>query len=118
MSDVELYYSSCGEVFNADSPDDLCLDDGDTYYRGERQDIEPRKLIGDWCAAGVIEQMGEQLYDIVGEFAESGLQISEQAQDQLQKMIEDWADKNATVSCYRVANVVELQYKSDAEKKD
>ena len=116
MSDAELYYSSCGEDFNAENPEDLCLNDGDTYYRGERQDIKPRELVGDWFAAGVIEQMGEQLYDIIGELAEDGLQISDEAKDQLQKMIEDWADKNATVSCYRVVDVVELTYSSGEDK--
>ena len=113
MSDVEFYYSSCGEVFNAENPEDLCLDDGDVYYRGEKKSIEPRNLVGDWCASGVIERMDESLYDNVGEISESCLQISDESQDELQKLIEDWADKHVTITCYSIINVVELKYHSE-----
>ena len=70
MSDKDYVYSSDGELFNADEVDELSLDDGDIYYRAERESIKPSNLVVSFMASEVIERMQESLFDEVGEVAE------------------------------------------------
>ncbi len=102
---ADLYYSKDGETFNDESLQDLDLEIGDNYWFGECEDIQPSDMVSKFVAAEVIERMSENLFDVVGEHAEGRLDVSDEAEADLLEMIKEWADKNATISCYKVINV-------------
>lgn len=110
MEDKDYVYSTDNEIFNADQVEELSLEVGDTYYRAEREDVNPSDLVTEWVASEVIEKMNENFYEEVGEVAESNLNISEEAESELLQLIKDWADKHATVSCWKAINVEELTF--------
>lgn len=111
MSDKDYVYSSDQELFNAEQVEELSLDDGDNYYRAEREHIKPSDLVVSFMASEVIERMQESLFDEVGEIAEDHLDISDEAEADLLQMIKDWADKNATVNCWKAINIEQLVFK-------
>ena len=102
---TDLYYSKDGDTFNDESLQDLDLEVGDNYWFGEREDIRPSDMVSEFVASEVIERISENLFDVVGEHAEDRLDVSDEAEADLLEMIKDWADKNATISCYKVINV-------------
>lgn len=110
MSDKEFYYSTDEELFNAESVDELCLEDGDTYYRCEKQEIKGSELISQYIAENIIESMGEILYDEVGEVAQDRLDVSDEAIKDLLLVLESWADKHAKISCWKAVNVESFTY--------
>lgn len=112
MSEPEYYYSKYDDEWEHcnETPKDLDLEVGQTYYRAERQDVDPSDLVSEWAASNVIETMQELLYDEVGDAAEGRLHVSDEAEKELLTMIKQWASKNVTLSCFKLANVVELKW--------
>ncbi len=110
MSEKEYYYSTDEELFNFESIDELCLDDGDTYYRCERQDIKGSELIGEYSAENIVEKMCEMLYDEVGEVAIDRIDVDDKALEELQQLLEGWADKHAKISCWKAVNIESFTY--------
>ena len=102
---ADLYYSKDGETFNDESLQDLDLEVGENYWFGEREDIKPSDIVSDFAVSEIIERMSENLFDLVGEYAEDRLDVTDEAEADLLKIIKDWADKNAAISCYKVINV-------------
>ena len=108
----ELYYSKnpfYGKWCN-DGIDELGLEEGDTFFVGEREDIPPSDLVPDWIASEVIERMEELLYDEVGEVAEGRLHIISGAEKELLCLIREWANINVSLSCYKINNIKESIY--------
>lgn len=110
MSDKDYVYSSDRELFNAEQVEELSLEIGDTYYRAERQEVKPSELVTEWVASEVIEKMQENLFDEVGEVSEGNLNISDEAEADLLQMIKEWADKHATVNCWKAINIEETVF--------
>ena len=108
----ELYYSKNPFDGNwcTDDITELDLEKGDTYFVGERQDIEPADLVPEWLASEVIERMEELLYDEVGEVAEGRLHICSGAEEGLLSLIREWANNNVTLSCYKINSIKEEVY--------
>lgn len=104
MKTGDKVYSTCGEIFNYESPD---FDIGDVYYEGTVQEITPSRLVGKWTVSNILGTMDENLYGIVGECSEDALELSDEDQESLLKYIKDFMDKNATISCFHVTDVVE-----------
>jgi len=99
----EKVYSSCGEIFNDDC---ACYDNGDTYWSGDKREVSPSDLIGDWAVMSLFESMQEQLYDEVGEVADT-FEMSKLAEKELLEAIKDAVDKHLTVRCFGVDNIEE-----------
>lgn len=112
MSAPDLCYSTDGELFNTGDLTELDLVDGQTYWQGERVEIKPAELVGDYVAAQVIERMNESLFDLVGELSEDGLHISDCEEKELLQIIKKWANKRATVSCWKIKNAKEMTFVS------
>lgn len=100
----ELVYSSCGEVFNCDTPD---FDEGDTYYEGAVQEIKPSELVSEWTVDTILDQMDEALYEEVGEVAEDNLYLSDESKKELLGIVEAFIENNAKISCYKVVDIKE-----------
>jgi hypothetical protein len=104
MKTGDKAYSTCGEVFNYDSPD---FDAGDFYYEGTVQEILPSRLVSKWTVDTILEQMDERLYEVCGELAEESLDMSDENKEELLCLIKSFVDKHANISCYTVVDVVE-----------
>lgn len=104
-TESEIVYSRDGERFGGYSLDDF--EQGDSYYSGERSDVQPSSLVGKYVIDGILEQMDENLADICGEAAEDALSLSSDKQDELEKIIRDFMDKHCAISCYHVVNIQE-----------
>ena len=110
MSAPDLYYSADGELFNTDDLTELDLVDGQTYWQGERVDIKPSDLVGDYVASQVIERMNESLFDMVGEISEGKLHISDHDEKELLQIIKRWSNNRAIVDCWKVKNAKEMTF--------
>jgi len=115
MSATDLYYSTDGELFNTDDLTELDLEDGQTYWQGERVDLKPSELVGDYVAANVIESMQESLFDEVGEPSQDRMNISVEAEQELLQLMRDWADKHAAISCWKIKNAKEMTFTAGYE---
>lgn len=115
MKATDLYYSLDGSIFNTDDLTELDLEDGQTYWQGERVDIKPSSLVDDYVAAQVIERMNEALFDMVGDMSEDRLHISDCEEKELLQIIRKWADKRATLSCWKVENAKEMTFSKGYE---
>lgn len=54
--------------------------------------------------------MNENLFEEVGEVAEGHLDISDEAEADLLQSIKDWADKHATVNCWKAINIEKMVF--------
>ena len=110
MSEKEYWYSTDEEWFSAESVEELGLEDGDTFYRCERQDMKGCELITGYMADSIIEQMQENLWEEVGESAGDRLSVSDQAVEKLHMLLRDWANKHAEINCWKAINVKEFVF--------
>lgn len=72
---------------------------GATYYEADFCKVKASDVVKvDW----ILDEINEQLYDIVGEFAIDSFQYKGKVEE-LQKLIEDWIDSNTNISeFYRI----------------
>lgn len=78
---------------------------GMIIYYGTPNKPSPREFV---TADYYVEQMQEMAYDNYGEWAEDfGTDASNKSVKELQRLIEDWAEKNMGVSFYTVKDVKE-----------
>jgi hypothetical protein len=110
MEDKEYYYSTDEEYFSSESVDELCLNDGDTYFRCEKEEVKGSALVSFYAAESIIEGMNELLYEEVGECAVDRLHVSDDAINELHQLLKDWADKNASISCWKAVNVQQFTF--------
>ena len=108
-----IVYSRDGNIFYEDESliDDAHEDwisgepeDGGYYY-GEKKEIDVVSLVSDSCIDDIMERMYEALYDIVGEFAEDALSITDEKKKELTKIIHQFIKENCSCSCWAVENV-------------
>jgi hypothetical protein len=110
MADKDLYYSTDGELFNAEDVGALGLSDGDIYYQGERKDIKASALLSDIVVTYVLENLDEGLSEEVGDLANGNLHVSEEGESELLELIKAWADKHVQIGCWGITNVEQKQY--------
>jgi hypothetical protein len=67
-------------------------------------DIVPPAIDCDSLAEDVIERVGEQLYDEVGEVADTFGPFPKEQTDELAKVIREWLDKHGDISCWKADN--------------
>lgn len=104
MNTGDKCYSTCGEIFNYDSPD---FDEGDTYFDGTVMEITPSSLVSKWTVDNILEQMDEALYFECGEASEDALGLAGEHKEDLLQLIKNFMDKHASISCYKVEDVFE-----------
>lgn len=94
-TDEEMFRDDC-EVADMDearkyAEEELCLEDGQKFYVGLRKDVHPEMKLN---ADSIMERIGEQLYDDVGEISEDWPQATvEQIADlelRLQAVVRQW----------------------------
>lgn len=93
----DYVWSLNDEDFQYDSLDDLlCSNDdieaGRVVYRGIRQEQDAGTFTPD--ADNVIEHMGVNAYDVVGEHAEFWPDPTEAAREELETFLKEWARKH------------------------
>lgn len=102
----EKCYSADGEQFSLDMQSATYESSvGDTIYVGEASQPCASRYVPD--ADWVIEYMGEQADDDIGEAAEDWPDVSKEAKQELEAFLKDWAVRNCQVNFYRVKNVQE-----------
>ena len=104
MKDGTKVYSTCGEVFNDDSPD---YDIGDLYYSGVSKKLIPSEVMYGSIVAQLLEQLEESVYEEVGELACDNVSMPEDKQEELLSIIKSFVDDNVKIDCYKVVDVEE-----------
>ena len=102
---MEVFYSIDDESYNFENLGDLfdaldedgCLEVGAAYFeancrRMTAQDVVP---VG-W----LLDAIGERMHDEVGEAAADFPNVSQQAKDELQKLLSDWIEKHDNPGSY------------------
>lgn len=70
---------------------------GVTYYEADFRRITAKDIVS---INRVVEDMDERLYDLVGEAAEDGIDVSNEAVEELEAFLVQWGDKHAATSRY------------------
>lgn len=106
MNNENIVWSTDGETFNFDTLYEAIDDQevGDTIYYGEKVEVKPQHLM---TANYIIETIGDNAYDIVGEFADGFPDISPMAHLELDMFLKEWMDKYCKPTFYSVKNVKE-----------
>lgn len=107
-TETKQCWSANGEDFNYQSLRELLdshdLNAGDVVHVGEADHPETRQLID---AEDVIEQMTERAWDIAGEYAMEYPDVSKEAKDELERLLEAWITKHCPPEFFTVKNSVE-----------
>jgi hypothetical protein len=107
-SPVQVCWSRDGDEFRFDTLTDLLdhhsfsLKPGDKVWHGTADQPSVRELFD---ANDVIETMGERAYDIAGEYAEDYPNVSEEARQELDQLLEDWMNKHAAPTFFTVSDI-------------
>lgn len=108
----EQCYSADGEYYHSDMCSAICdKEAGDVTYIGEAVKPCASEFVPDvdW----ILEDMSERAYDCIGEAAEDWPDVSQDAKDELEAFLNDWAVRNCQVNFYKVVN--EREYVLTAE---
>lgn len=70
---------------------------GATYYEADFRRVTAKDLVS---IDRVVEDMDERLYDLVGEAAEDGIDVSNEAEKELEAFLVQWVDKHADIRRY------------------
>lgn len=113
MSEEKDYcYSVSGEQFGDDWNeilDELDINDdllvGATYYRGVKKQHKPSYFFN---IDAIIEGANERAYEEGGDFADDGVNCTPELQEELERIIHEWADKNLSVNFWNVVDIEKL----------
>lgn len=102
--DGDEKWSVDAEVFNYDSLEELLgaeghLQAGDVVYRGVASRPAPANLARR-SAGIVIEHIGELAYEEFGELADEYPRVNDEAEAELQGLIEQWATKHCPIEFF------------------
>jgi hypothetical protein len=104
---IELCWSTNEETFDCDSLEEVLdsndgLEVGSVVYFGEKKNVDASDLFfSDW----VIDGMSEQAYEMVGEVAENYPNVSKEAREDLNALVEGWINKHCQPNFWQVLNV-------------
>ena len=94
--DEDFCFHSLDEVFD-DLASDGNLEEGAIYYEVDFRRMTGKDVVS---VTRLIEDMEERLYDEIGEAAEGGLDVSNEAAEELEAFIAQWIDKHTDVNRY------------------
>lgn len=83
---------------------------GYVFLTGTKRPLTPKRFFPD--AADVLEHYDNNIYDNCGEYADGNTgsdQVSEAAQTELTELLNDWAEKNLSLSFYEIENEEEIE---------
>ena len=78
---------------------------GNVFLTGTKRSLTPKRFFPD--AADVLELYDNNIYDNCGDYSEGNTgsdQVSEEAQAELTKLLNDWAENNLSLSFYEIEN--------------
>lgn len=78
-----------------------------SYHKAEAVKFKPSDFVR---VDSILEDLQCQADDEGGEYAEDFTYCSKEAQDELDKLVSDWADKHLDCHFYRVRNSVEVPF--------
>lgn len=107
---TQYAYSRNEEYFGYDNLYDLLSDEelapGNTVYRGIVMPIDIKNLID---ADDVIETIGERAWDQAGEVAEDYPDVSADARNELNCLLQGWIKKHCMPTFYTVQNAEQYE---------
>ncbi|MEN4984540.1 hypothetical protein [Acinetobacter modestus] len=83
---------------------------GNIFLTGTKRPLTPTRFFPD--AADVLEHYDNNIYDNCGDYSEGNTgsdQVSEEAQAELTKLLNDWAENNLSLSFYEIDNEQEIE---------
>lgn len=117
---TNIVYSHNGEDYNDHEVNDVImtlvnqLDENEfyigaelSYHKAEAVRFKPSDFVR---VDSILEDLQCQADDEGGEYAEGFTYCTQEAQDELDKLVSDWADKHLDCHFYRVTNSVEVPF--------
>ena len=107
----------CWSLNEEDFFDDWCdlIDDleqeelgvGTEYFEGDKVDVRISDYINIHGIESMLEQFDDWAYEDVGEIADCNFySVSKEAKEELQEVIQQWAEKHVKLPYWKVQNVV------------
>lgn len=120
MSEPRYVYSTDGETYNHDNPEDA-IDDALTrcssedfkvgvelsYHKAIARDFVPSDFVD---IDSIIDNMDCRATDEAGEWAEDFTYCSPEALDELEHLVSDWANRHLTCSFYGIREDEEITF--------
>lgn len=106
-------YSTDGETFNEDFPDDLEV--GANYFKGNSLPVKFSDLIDVHSIYRILEEAEERYFDLVGEIAfDADLKFKDKSEyTELMNIINEYLEKKIELKYYRVTNIVGEVHEGD-----
>lgn len=93
---------------DVDDQDELKV--GSVIYTGIKKELSPQSFILD--AEEVLEHYDNMIYDNCGEYAHENTgsdQVTDEAKEELNALLKQWADKHITLNFYEVEHEEEIE---------
>lgn len=105
--DGEHYFDSLHETFAYEQ-----VRVGDTLYVGDKVIINGAMIISSFDIENLVEGMGQNLDEIVGDAAEDW-NLNKEKRLKLESLIANFIDENAPIECWGVENIVQCTVSRD-----
>ena len=80
---------------------------GTEYFEGDKVDVKISDYVNIHGIVSMLEQFDDRVYEDVGEIADCNFyNVSKEAKEELQEVIQQWAEKNVKLPYWKVQNVV------------
>ena len=80
---------------------------GTEYFEGDKVDVRISDYINIHGIVSMLEQFDDWVYEDVGEIADCDFyNVSKEAKEELQEVIQQWAERHAKLPYWKVQNVV------------
>ena len=107
----------CWSINGEDFFDDWCqlideleqeeLGEGTDYFEGDKIDVKIGEYVDIHGIDLMLERFDDWVYEDIGEIADCDFyNVSQEAKEELQELIQDWAEKHVNLPYWRVQNVV------------
>ena len=80
---------------------------GTEYFEGDKVDVRISDYVNIHGIVSMLEQFDDWVYEDVGEIADCNFyNVSKEAKEELQELIQQWAERNVKLPYWKVQNVV------------
>ena len=80
---------------------------GTEYFEGDKVDVRISDYVNIHGIVSMLEQFDDWVYEDVGEIADCDFyNVSKEAKEELQELIQQWAEKHVKLTYWKVHNVV------------
>ena len=90
-----------------DELDDEELGEGTEYFEADKAETKVKDYVKIYTIESLLEQFDDLVYEDIGEVADCDFyNVSKEAKEELQELIQQWAEKHVKLPYWKVQNVV------------